>query len=219
MTVRQTRLLLFAGLTAIFAGYFAVWLPGPAAGLRLIGFEMGEWIKFLGVGRSRDLFYLPPITLALLMILLTVAWPYDQWSAWTMRLIALGVSLIAFPSIEAIRFEPVGEWLFRLLLIGLVFIVAILAGLFQTKVGTMPDQQTIWKVMLALGIVGALLPTWIYLQVRPIVSQAFGLPLGLGLGLWLNLIGHLLVTGSALAQLTRRADSSFQSGSPTSREH
>ena len=40
--------LLALGLTAIFIGYFLVWLPGPGAGLSLIGVEVGEWIKFLG---------------------------------------------------------------------------------------------------------------------------------------------------------------------------
>ena len=105
------RILLFAGLTAVFVGYFAVWLPGPAAGLRLIGLELGEWIKFLGVGQSRDLFYAPPILLGLIMVLLTAGWDNRRWQTWLFRLLAIGVSLLAFPAVAAITTEPRSEWL------------------------------------------------------------------------------------------------------------
>jgi hypothetical protein len=204
MSIKRLHLLVFIGLTAVFAGYFAVWLPGPAAGLRLIGVEMGEWIKFLGIGRSRDLFYLPPISLALVLVLLTVAWPYGRRQGWIMRLIAFGVSLLAFPSIEAIRFEPVGEWLVRLLLIILVLLSALITGLFTWRNRSRFTAHNMpWFVILSIALAGAVLPTWIYIDVRPTVSQAFGLPLDYGLGLWLNGIGHLFVATTALISLNR----------------
>lgn len=191
----------------MFAGYFAVWLPGPAAGLRLIGLEMGEWIKFLGVGRSRDLFYLPPVTLALILVLLTIAWPYGRPQGWGMRLLAVGVSLLSFPSLEAIRFEPPSEWSTRLLLIGIVLAAGVASGLLTWK---RPDRfsalKVSWLAMALIGLIGVSLPTWIYIVVRPTVSQAFGLPLGFGLGIWLNGFGHLLVVFAAFVYATGRAD-------------
>ena len=51
---RQSALILNASFTVILVGYLVVWLPGPAAGLQFIGVELGEWIKFLGVGRKHD---------------------------------------------------------------------------------------------------------------------------------------------------------------------
>ncbi|MCZ7666136.1 MAG: hypothetical protein M5U34_02255 [Chloroflexi bacterium] len=57
LSQNQERALL-AGLTASFC-----WVSlrcgcrGPAAGLSFLGVEMGKWIKFLGVGAIRDLFY------------------------------------------------------------------------------------------------------------------------------------------------------------------
>lgn len=204
MLIKFPRLLVFVGLTAVFAGYFAVWLPGPAAGLRLIGVEMGEWIKFLGVGRSRDLFYLPPISLALMLVLLTIAWPYGLQQGWIMRLIAVGVSLLSFPSLEAIRFEPASEWLLRLMLIGLVGLAAIATGLFAWRHrDRLSVEKLTWVVILLIALAGAALPSWVYVTVRPTVSQAFGLPLGFGLGVWLNGIGHLFVALGALICLKR----------------
>ncbi|NJN54682.1 MAG: hypothetical protein HC804_07955 [Anaerolineae bacterium] len=44
-------------------------------------------------------------------------------------------------------------------------------------------------------------PTRIYLQIQPNVSQLVGLPVGVGWGLILNGVGHLLVAGVSVWQL------------------
>ncbi len=198
MSQKQSQSLLLAGLTAVFIAYFLVWLPGPAVGLQFIGVEIGEWIKFLGVGLGRNWFYLPPITLGLMLVLLTLTWPPRRWQNWIMRGLALTVSLLSFPAIEAIRFEAASEWRLRLLLVGGVGVVAILTGLAErwTLPGWLP-----WLLLAVLGIVGAVFPFWFYLQVRPLVSQAVGLPVGIGPGVWLNGVGHLLVTAVASKRL------------------
>ncbi|MEJ2749224.1 MAG: hypothetical protein P8183_15165 [Anaerolineae bacterium] len=111
-------MLLLVGLTAVFTAYFLVWLPGPAAGLQFIGVEIGEWIKFLGVGTGRNWFYVPPVTLGLMLVLTTLTWPPHRWQNWAMRGLGVVVSLLAFPAIGAIRFEAASEWQLRLLMIG-----------------------------------------------------------------------------------------------------
>lgn len=184
--------ILLLGLTSIFIGYLTVWLPGPAAGLSFIGVELGEWIKFLGVGRSRDLFYLPPITLGLLLALMTVSWDNHRWQTWVMRGLAVAASVLAFPAIEAIRFEPTSEWLPRLQLILLVVIVVLLSGLAASRRPLGANRIT-WLLMAVVGLVGLALPSWMYFVARPLVSQAVGLPIGVGLGVWLNGLGHLAV--------------------------
>ena len=181
-----------AGFTLILLGYFMVWLPGRVAGLSFIGLEMGEWVKFLPQVRNgeilpgRNLFYLPPITLAMLMSLTTVCWLPGRWQNWAMRGLAMLVSLLAFPSLDAIRYEPPAEWLLRLLLIGLAGLVAL--GSRWLRPGR------VWLALwLAIGLTGAILPTWVYGAIRPVASNLFGYPIGFGPGLWLNLIGHLLL--------------------------
>ncbi len=112
--------LLVGGMTAVLVGYFAVWLPGPAAGLRLIGLELGEWIKFLGVGFGAQ------------SVLLAADPAWSDYGSALGRLdqrpmadvgisgLALLVSLLAFPAVAAITMEPRSEWLVRITAIGLV---------------------------------------------------------------------------------------------------
>lgn len=193
--------LLLAGLTAVFTAYFLIWLPGPAVGLQFIGVEIGEWIKFLGVGLGRNWFYLPPITLGAMLALVTLTWPPRRWQNWALRGLAVVVSLLAFPAIEAIRYEAVSEWRLRLVLIGCVLLLALLTGLVERW--QLPNWLP-WLFLALLGIVGAVFPFWFYGQIRPLVSQAVGLPIGIGPGVWLNGAGHLLVTAVASRSLKEK---------------
>jgi hypothetical protein len=191
--------MLWAGLTAVLIGYLTVWLPGPAAGLRLIGLELGEWIKFLGVGQSRNYFYTPPILLGLIMVLITARWPGGRWQTWAFRGLAVMVSLLAFPAVAAITTEPRSEWLVRLVCISLVVAAVLLVGL-------VPGRGWAWWGVLVLGVLGFVLPLWQYALVQPVVAGILQQPIGIGLGLWLNSGGFLviaLVAGSMLLANTK----------------
>ncbi|MBK8984871.1 MAG: hypothetical protein IPM39_02130 [Chloroflexi bacterium] len=193
--------LVMLGLTAVFVGYLSVWLPGPAVGLQFLGVELGEWVKFLGVGQKRNLFYLPPITLGLMLALWTMSWPNGRWQTWAARGLAVLVSLLAFPAIEdvfvlgAAREQYTG----RIYLIGLVLAVALFSGLAGPLAARRPWLP--WLLLAFVGLVGAIAPTWMVGQVAPYVSQVIGLPVGVGWGVWLNGVGHGLVTAVALWQL------------------
>ena len=198
---RQSALILNASFTVILVGYLVVWLPGPAAGLQFIGVELGEWIKFLGVGAARNLFYLPPITLSLMIVINSADWPNQHWRSWAARGVAVIVSLLAFPSVEAIRFEPRSEWLTRLQLIGLLFVVLLSTVLVAWKGTSTARAKLRWSTLLLVGLLGALLPSWAYLRVRPLVAEAVGMPIGVGLGVWMNGVGHLLAAALSFANL------------------
>lgn len=184
------RGLLLGGLTAVLIGYLAVWLPGPAAGLRLIGLELGEWIKFLGVGHGRDLFYAPPILLGLIMVALSAGWPNGRWQTWSFRGFAMLVSLLAFPAIAAITGEPRSEWLARIAGIGLVLVAIIGASI--TPAGRSSRHRK-WWVVTVLSLLGIVLPLWQYAVIQPAVQAILRQSVGIGLGLWLNSLGFLLV--------------------------
>lgn len=212
---RQTtpQLLTKIGFTAIFIGYLLVWLPQPLAGLSFIGVEIGEWVKFLPKVQSgeivpgRNLFYLPPITLALMMILWTAGWSNRRWRTWALRGLAVLVSLLAFPALEAIRHEPVSEWLLRLLLVTLVFLVALLFPLGERFSATTVSRIS-WLAIVLLAVLGLILPTWAYLAVRPAVSELFRSEVGIGLGVWLNAAGHLAVLGAGILVLIGQQEDS-----------
>ena len=157
MTSQLARLkLLFVAFTLIFIGYFMVWLPGPGAGLQLIGIEIGEWIKFLGVGPGRDFFYVPPVVLGLLIAILSSLWPNSRWQTWLARGLAIVLALLAFPAVAAIQLEPQREWLARLLMITLVVVVVALGSLYNAR---MIRSSWPWLVMAILAVIGAALPT------------------------------------------------------------
>jgi len=192
------RDLLALGLTAVFIGYFLVWLPGPGAGLSLIGVEVGEWIKFLGVGPRRDWFYAPPIVLGLLLALWTATWPNGRARTWLARGLAVAAALLAFPAVAAITSEPRSEWLPRLALVAVVAGVAFVVAPLLARGGA---GVWVWAVMAGVAGVGAVGPAWHYLAIRPVVANALRQPVGIGPGVWINALGCLLVIGVCLAEL------------------
>ena len=194
---------LFLGLTAMFVGYFLTWLPGPATGLQIIGLEMGEWIKFLGVGLGRNWFYLPPIAMGAIVALLAAVWPNDDWRTWLARLLAIAIALLAFPAIAAIQMEPRSEWLARLIAIGIVIIIAIGGSLIKRR------ESTTWWAWLTIAVIaflGGLLPTAQYFLVRPVVEGILKQNLSIGIGIWLNPAGALLVGTMAIYELRPQAN-------------
>lgn len=193
----KTQNLLFLGLTAILVGYSLVWLPGPAAGLRLIGIEIGEWIKFLGVGSGRNWFYLPPIVIGMTLALLAATWPNDRPQTWLARGLAVVAALLAFPAIAAIQMEPRGEWLFRVLMIGLVLVVTLSGALVARRSS---DSPWPWLLMAIFALLGSILPTMQYVAVKPLVEEVLRRPLGVGWGVWLNASGSLLVFSMAIIE-------------------
>jgi len=192
MNQQRAQTLLLLGFTAVFIGYLTVWLPGPGAGLSFLGIEMGEWLKFLGLGPKRDIFYLPHITLGLMLALWTMTWPQNNWQAWVTRALAVLVSLLAFTAIEDITGSVREQYTLRVFLILLVTLTAILSGLWRpsTKQAWIP-----WAALAILGLAGALLPTWMYLNARSFLVQIIGVPISFGLGVWLNGVGNLLIAG------------------------
>lgn len=195
---RASRLdLLFLGLTMIFVGYFMVWLPGPAAGLQLIGVELGEWIKFLGVGGRRTWFYFPPIVIGMTLGLLAAMWPNDRRGVWLMRGLAVAVAMAAFPALAAIQLEPRSEWLARVLGIALVALMAMAGALLSSR---SPGARWPWLAIGLVTLAGAALPTLQYFAIRPTVEAIMLRPLGTGFGVWLNAAGSLLVAAVALIE-------------------
>lgn len=202
----KIQLLLKLGFTAILLGYLMVWLPQPVVGLSFIGLEMGEWVKFLPQVRSgeilaaKDLFYVPPIVLSFMLLLWTLDWPNRRWKTWGMRIVAVFVSMLALPAIEVVRFEPLDQWLVRLLAVVLVVGGALAVAPIDPGLGMKPRVYAA-AGMVCLATIGAILPTWVYLSVRPAAEQVIGVNVGFGPGFWLNLGGNLIVVAAGLLYL------------------
>ena len=184
------------GLTLILIGYFLPWLSHPTNGLTLIGLDISEWIKFLpqiGELPNRNLFYLPPITLGLILVLLSVRLA-QGWRPWALRAVGILVATISFPSIDALRFEAAGEWRLRLFMIA--FVVAVAMG--SVWLGRLPKRITYGLITLT-AMVGLILPTYLFSIILPVVETWLVIDWQVGLGIWFNGIGHLLIGGIALS--------------------
>lgn len=196
--------LLFLAFVAIFVGYFMVWLPHEAAGLSFTGLEMGEQAKFLPPVREgqilpgRSLFYVPPVTLALMIVLLAARWPNRRWQTWAARALAITLSLLAFPALEALGTEA-AEWLWRVLMIALVVLVAAVSSV----TGQSLSSRVLWLLILFVALAGAVLPTWVFLEVRPLFASLLRADASIGPGVWLNGVGHLTAAVIAAIGLLR----------------
>lgn len=180
-------------IALIFVAYFMVWLPNEAVGLAMQGLEIGEWVKFLpevrfgdGAGLSRVWFYAPPLTLGLAVALYTASWP-SRWQTWAVRAAAFLAAMLALPSIPDILQRGRSE-LFRVLLVMLVGVVCVLAGRLA--------RFERWGTII-LAIVGGVMPFAAYLVFRPIIATHLTYTPAIGIGVWLNLIGHLLLGAQA----------------------
>lgn len=204
MTSLRSQLLLVGGFTAIFIGYLSVWLPGPGAGLSFLGIEMGEWFKFVGLGARRDIFYIPPISLGLMLAIWTMTWPENNWRAWGMRALAFLISLLAFPAVEDITGSVREQYKLRVFMIALVGLFCLISGWWKPS---KTFSWVPWVALTILGLTGVLLPSWMYLEARSFAAQIIGVSIGIGFGVWLNAVGHVLVVGVSLFQIfaTRRA--------------
>ena len=183
------------GIALTFVAYFMVWMPNQAAALSIIGQEIGEWVKFLPEVRARQValgrnwFYAPPLTLATLTLLWTRGWA-SRWQSWLMRLVAFVLCWPAVPVITLILNEPRSEWLLRVGLVAAIAILSLAVGWLER----LTPHVVIGSVCL-LGIFGGLMPLLAYLVHRPIITQYLNAPVGVGIGVWANLIGHLLLCG------------------------
>lgn len=200
---RLIPVLYAAGLALGVLAYLLVWIPNDAVALRLTGVEVGEWIKFLPQVRSgqapvsRNLFYLPPITLGSAMMLVTAGWP-NRRQTWLLRGVALLVSLLAFPQLEVIRDEPSPEWRLRL---GLVAAVALLAG--AAALARRRPGWVAWLIVV-VAVVGGVVPGYAYQVTRPVIAAALDAPVGIGPGVWLNGAAHAVIALAALLDVTAR---------------
>jgi hypothetical protein len=190
---------LAVAVTVILVSYFLPWLPHPAAGLRLIGLEMGEWVKFLPqvqfgqLSPSRNTFYLPPITAALLLSLMTWHWPNGRWQTWAARALAILIALLAFPAIEALRFDPPETYQQRLWGIGLVAAAAVAVAWGKR----LPDWVQV-SLLVLVGCAGAVWPLWAYAAARPMIVEWLGTAVAIGIGVWGNFMGHGLAAITAV---------------------
>lgn len=208
--MRQTSgprwlLLIMAGLIGTI-GYFGPWVPHRAAGLVILGLDLGEYVKFLpevAAGQiviRRELFYLPLVTASLAASLLAGRRGLPRWGRILLALVAIPLALAMLPP----AWSPVTLALpeFRLQVLAIVVCLGMVPAVVITRY--LPNRLVLGLIAL-LALAAAILPAWGFHQVLPAIAALYHRPLMPGWGFWVALAGQLAVAVIATAEIIRRS--------------
>ncbi len=193
--------LLAAALALGLAGYYGPWVPNRAAGLVVIGLDLGEYVKFLPQVRSgalqlhRELFYLPLLAGSVSAALLASRRVLSGWSRTVSALVAIPLALAMLPPAWSPAVLATAEFRIQVTAIAVCIVLVIPGILFSRH---LPDRHAL-AIIAVLAAAAALVPSWGFLQARPAIEQLYNHALPLGWGWWASLLGNL----SAAALATR----------------
>lgn len=214
------QIVLILGLVLAIVGYFGPWVAHKTAALVLTGQDMGEFVKFLPEVRAgivpviREFFYLPPFAAALCLILQMAnkRLSYPLVVRAVMLLTVLGLTWAMLPPVWTPQLLITAE--FRKQTVAIAFCLLLLFGhpvLCYLTSRWSPEHsrregltavafrhaQDIAMVVLAL--LGAGPPLWQFLTIREAVNRAYGWPVQVGWGLWVTVLGFLLIMAGAVS--------------------
>ena len=197
--MRRTLLPLAALLT--LAGYFGPWVPHRAAGLVVLGLDMGEYVKFLPAVRSgeialwRPAFYLPLLAVSLALSL--HAFRPELRYGWPVRAAFVAGAMVAALNMLPPAWSPavLGQPEFRtqVLWIGLCLGAALISPLLALLPRWAAAAVTALLALLALA-----LPAVYFLRVLPPISALYNYAVTPGWGPWVMGAGLILLAVAAL---------------------
>ncbi|HEY76900.1 MAG TPA: hypothetical protein G4O00_12145 [Thermoflexia bacterium] len=196
-------LTLLSGLAAL-AGAVGPWIPHPAVGLRVAGFDLFEMTGIFPAVRAgavpvfREAFVLPLLLSALVVALAPVVdRRLPSFLRWVCPVLGAALALTALPPYPAIL-TAYRDPMYRLrfyLTVGAVLLAATSPLLRRLS------PRTVGGGLAALAAVGFGLPLAQYIRVRPLFDALYGRPVGVGWGLILYLAGMGLLFLLGLATL------------------
>jgi len=198
--------LLTLGAGGGLIGAVAPWIPHRAAGLNVGGFALFETSKFIPAVRSgtfplfREGFLLPLLTSALLLALAPafVGNKPARAARWLCPTIAALVALAALPSYPMIltaHREPEYRW--QLFLAVAAFVLTLLSPLGRR----IPPR--VLDILAAALTLGGSAPALVALaRVRPLFSELYNEPLGIGWGVVVYSLSCAILLATALLPKT-----------------
>ncbi len=195
-------LVLLVGLVLAALAYWAPWVGHAAAALRLSGQDMGEFVKFIPAIRRgeerfpRQLFYIPPLAVALSLVLLSTnqSLPYPRW----LRSLALASSVFVLLGLLPPSWGHPRDLFsadFRLQGVGILLGAGAAAahGLYRRL-----SLRLSASLILILASAALFAPQAAFWVVRPRIWAAYATPtIHLGWGLWLHIAAWLVIAACA----------------------
>ncbi len=192
-------LLVLAGLVGL-AGYFGPWVPHRAAGLVIVGLDLGEYVKFLPgfisgqVVLTRELFYMPLFAASVSAGLLAGRRSLPAVARALLAMAAVPLALAMLPPAWSPGNLRTPEY--RLQVLAIAVCLLMLPGIVLTC--HLPRRLVLFVIAL-LALTAALAPVNSFLLVRPAIAAVYNHPLALGWGFWANLLGFLALAVIAVA--------------------
>ncbi|MFB0534424.1 MAG: hypothetical protein ACETWR_05530 [Anaerolineae bacterium] len=207
----RKQIVLILGLALAIMGYFRPWVDHKTAALVLTGQDMGEFVKFLPEVRAgtvpmiREFFYLPPFAAALCLILLMASkrLAYPLVVRAVMLLAVLGLAWAMLPPVWTPQLLLTAEFRKQTVAIAfcllLLIVHPILRYLPPRRCPEHSRREGLTAVsMMVLALLGAVPPLWQFLSIREAVNRAYGWPVQVGWGLWVTVLGFLIVVAGAV---------------------
>jgi hypothetical protein len=207
----RKQIVLILGLALAIVGYFGPWVDHKTAALVLTGQDMGEFVKFLPEVRAgtvpmiREFFYLPPFAAALCLILLMASkrWAYPLAVRAVMLLAVLGLAWAMLPPVWTPQLLLTAEFRKQTVAIAFCLLLLIVHPVLRyLPPRRCPDhsrREGLMAVsMMALALLGAVPPLWQFFSIREAMNRAYGWPVQVGWGLWVTVLGFLIVVAGAV---------------------
>ncbi len=198
-------LLIVLGWLLVALGYWGPWVPAHAAGLRVLGLDLAEYVKFIAEVRSgqisltREVFYLPLMALSLSLSLLAhrPELRLPGLARWGLNLLAVPAALAMLPPAWTPALLTTPEFIKQTAAIGLCAAVALLSYPLLRR---LPARLAGLAVLL-LGVLAVFPPLLAISRLPPALAAIYGHALPPGRGLWQMTLGFALLSAGALLAL------------------
>jgi hypothetical protein len=196
--------LVLLGWLFIALGYWGPWIPANAAGLRVLGLDLAEYVKFIAEVRSgqialtREVFYLPLLALSLSLSLLAhrPELRLPGLARWGLNLLAIPAALAMLPPAWTPGLLTTPEFVKQTAAIGVCVVIAALSYPLLRRA---PVKLAVGMTLL-LALLAVVPPLLSFARLSPALDAIFGRQLSPGRGLWQMPLGFvLLVSGVLLA--------------------
>jgi hypothetical protein len=210
--------LVLLGWLLIALGYWGPWVPAAAAGLRVLGLDLAEYVKFIAEVRSgqialtRELFYLPLVALSLSLSLLAhqPALRLPGWARWALNLLAAPAALAMLPPAWTPPLLTEPEFIKQSVAMVVCLALALLSWPLLRR---LPAWAAATGVLILAGL-AVFPPLAAFASLSPALDAIYAQTLSPGRGLWQMPLGFALLAAGALLAAARneKPGSSLDSG-------
>jgi hypothetical protein len=204
--------LVLLGWLLIALGYWGPWVPASAAGLRVLGLDLPEYVKFVAEVRSgqialtREVFYLPLVALSVSLSLLAhrPELRLPRAARWTLNLLAAPAALAMLPPAWTPPLLVTPEFVKQTAAIAVCLLLALLSYPLLRRLSAS-------AAIIAVGILAAAAvfpPLFSFARLAPALDAIYAASLSPGRGLWQMPLGFALLLAGALLSARGRADQS-----------